>query len=56
MDQAWAGWQEEFEKLETPELIATRQQRLREAFLKALGRFPDRSPLNPRTIGTTQVT
>ncbi len=43
---------EGYEKLETPEQIRAYQKRLREFFVEQLGGFPDRSPLNSKTVGT----
>lgn len=44
-----------FEKLETPEQIAARQRELRAFFVQQLGGFPERSPLNARTVKTIQA-
>ena len=38
--------------IKTPEDIARRQSELRTFFLRSLGEFPERSPLNPRIVGT----
>ena len=46
---------EVYEKLETPEQIRAYQQRLREFFVKQLGGFPERTPLNARTVGTIEA-
>ena len=46
---------EVYEKLETPEQIAAYQQRLREFFVLQLGGFPERTPLNARTVGTIKA-
>ena len=40
------------EKLKTPAEIAARQTVLRQKFIDALGGFPDKTPLNARTVGT----
>src|SRR5262249_45122905 len=42
----------EVEKLKTPEEIAARQKVLREKFVAALGGFPEKTPLNAKTVGT----
>lgn len=42
---------ERYESLKTAEQIAAYQQRLREFFVERLGGFPDRTPLNARTVG-----
>ncbi|MFO0796245.1 MAG: acetylxylan esterase [Gemmataceae bacterium] len=42
----------EVEALKTVEDIAARQDRLRKQFVAALGGFPDKTPLNARTVGT----
>ena len=41
-----------FEKLKTPEQVHAYQKRMREFFVAQLGGFPDRTPLNVRTVGT----
>ena len=46
---------EGYEKLETPEQIRAYQKRLREFFVEQLGGFPDRSPLNSKTVGTIKA-
>ncbi len=38
--------------LKTPADVKRRQQRLRAKFVEALGGFPDKTPLNARTVGT----
>jgi dienelactone hydrolase len=42
----------EVEKLKTPDEIAARQKALRENFITALGGFPEKTPLNAKTVGT----
>lgn len=42
----------EVEALKTPADVAARQERLRKQFVVALGGFPEKTPLNPRTAGT----
>lgn len=39
-------------KLKTPEQIHARQKELRANFLRALGGFPEKTPLNARIVGT----
>lgn len=41
---------ERYEDLETPAQIRAYQERLREFFVKQLGGFPERTPLNPQTV------
>jgi dienelactone hydrolase len=38
--------------LKTPEDVRRRQERLRAQFIEALGGFPEKTPLNPRVVGT----
>ncbi len=38
--------------IKTPEDVARRQKELRAFFLRSLGDLPERTPLNPRTVGT----
>lgn len=40
--------------INTPEAIKTRQDDLRARFLKAIGPFPERTPLNPKVVGKDQ--
>src|SRR5688572_12837853 len=40
------------ENLKTPADVAKRQVELRAKFVAALGGFPDKTPLNARTVGT----
>jgi hypothetical protein len=49
---ALARRQTAFEQLKTPEQIQTYQENLRKFFIEQLGGFPDRSPLNARTVGS----
>jgi dienelactone hydrolase len=44
--------QKAYEALKTPEQIALYQQQMRSTFVEHLGGFPERTPLNPRTVGT----
>jgi len=46
---------ESCEALKTSEDIRTYQQRLREFFVKQLGGFPERTPLNAKTVGTIEA-
>jgi len=43
-----------FEELKTSELIAARQTELKEFMIRQLGGFPERTPLNSRTVKTLQ--
>ncbi|MFQ5809028.1 MAG: alpha/beta hydrolase family protein, partial [Armatimonadota bacterium] len=43
---------EKYEALKTPEQIAEHQKALRQLFVEHLGGFPERTPLNARTVGT----
>ncbi len=43
---------QEIAGIKTPEQIAARQECLRGFFLSSLGKFPERTPLNPRVIET----
>src|SRR5204862_1983848 len=38
--------------IKTPEDISRRQKELRAFFLRSLGDLPERTPLNPRVVGT----
>jgi cephalosporin-C deacetylase-like acetyl esterase len=40
--------------LKTPEDVRKRQQELKAQFIEALGGFPEKTPLNPRVVGTLQ--
>ena len=51
IEQAWQRWQADYENRKTPEQIAVYQKRLRDSFLKAIGPFPERTPLNARVTG-----
>lgn len=42
----------EVEKLKTPADIAARQTALRAKFVEAIGGFPEKTPLNAKTVGT----
>ena len=46
---------ETYEQLKTPEQIRAYQRRLRDFFIKQLGGFPERTPLNARTVRTIQA-
>jgi len=47
--------QQAYEQLGTPEQIRVYQERLREFFVKQLGGFPERTPLNARTVRTIEA-
>ncbi len=40
--------------LKTPEDVKKRQEELRAKFVEALGGFPEKTPLNPRVVGTVK--
>ena len=42
----------EINALKTPEQVRARQKRIRQAWLEALGPFPEKTPLKPRVVGT----
>jgi len=42
---------EQYEALKTPEDVAVRKAVKRELFIKQLGGFPERTPLNPQVVG-----
>jgi dienelactone hydrolase len=44
--------QKAYEALTTPEQIANYQRQMRSTFVEHLGGFPERTPLNQRTVGT----
>lgn len=44
-----------YEQLKTPEQIRAYQQRLREFFIRQLGGFPKRTPLNAQTVRTIRA-
>ncbi|NQV22965.1 MAG: alpha/beta fold hydrolase [Rhodopirellula sp.] len=46
---------EVYEQLKTPEQIQAYQQRLRRFMTKQLGGFPERTPLNAKSVGTIQT-
>jgi len=50
-DAAFERRAAEYEKLKTPEQLAAYQERMREFFLRSLGGFPEKTPLNPQTVG-----
>lgn len=54
VNQADKRWREEFEKRTTDEQIAANNKRLREEFLKALGPFPPRTPLEAKVTGVVK--
>ncbi len=44
-----------YEQLKTPEQIVAYQQKLRAFFVEQLGGFPERTPLNARTVSTIEA-
>lgn len=56
VDAAAAVHRREWESLATPADVAARQQRLKQAFLAAIGPFPDRVPLAPQVTGRVEKT
>ena len=44
-----------YEQLKTPDQIRAHQQELREFFIRQLGGFPERTPLNARTVRTIKA-
>ena len=52
VEKAEQQWKATYEKLKTPEQIAEYQQRLKAAFLDAIGGLPERTPLEAQTTGT----
>lgn len=52
VDQAWATWQTEYEKLKKPEQIAAYQKARKDFFVRAVGGLPERTPLNAKVVGT----
>jgi len=52
LSQAFQNWRKRYEDLKTSEQIADYQKDLRSNFLKQLGGFPERTPLNPKITGT----
>jgi dienelactone hydrolase len=52
VEQAVRRWKADYEKRKTPEQIAAYQKRLHDEFLKAIGGLPERTPLEPRVVGT----
>src|SRR5215203_3945610 len=49
---AFDARREAIAQIRTPEDIDRRRTALRAKFIEALGGFPDRTPLNPRVVGT----
>jgi len=47
-------WEVQYEQRKTPEQIAEYQKHLREKFIEAIGRLPERTPLNPRITGVVR--
>jgi dienelactone hydrolase len=50
--QAIDRWKDDYEKRKTPEQIAAYEKRLHDAFIGAVGGLPERTPLNPKVVGT----
>jgi cephalosporin-C deacetylase-like acetyl esterase len=50
--QAIDRWKDDYEKRKTPEQMAEYQKRYHSAFISAVGGLPERTPLNPRVVGT----
>jgi len=48
--EAFDRYDEEYEKLKTPEQLAERQSRMRQFFVEQLGGFPQRTPLNAQVV------
>lgn len=53
--EAFAAREARFEALETKEDIAEYQAKMRDFFVTQLGGFPERGPLNARTVGEGEV-
>ena len=51
-DMHFAARKAEVEKLKTPADVTARQTALRAKFIDALGGFPEKTPLNAKTVGT----
>ena len=51
-DKHFAARKAEVEKLKTPADVTARQTALRAKFIEALGGFPEKTPLNAKTVGT----
>jgi cephalosporin-C deacetylase-like acetyl esterase len=49
--QALDRRQAAYDELKTPEQVAAYQQRMKEFFIKQLGGFPERTPLNAQVVG-----
>ena len=52
LDKAEKRWIENYEKAKTPEQIAEYQKARKDFFLKQIGAFPERNPLNAVVTGT----
>jgi dienelactone hydrolase len=52
VEQAVHRWKVDYEQRKTPEQIAACQERLHNEFLKAIDGLPERTPLEPRVVGT----
>ena len=51
VDAASERWRAEYENRKTPEQIAAYQKRLRKKLLEVIGGLPERTPLEPQTVG-----
>jgi hypothetical protein len=54
LDKAEKRWIDNYEKAKTPEQIAEYQKARKDFFLKQIGAFPERNPLNAVVTGTIQ--
>lgn len=54
VNAAYERWQADFDRRQTPEAIAEYQERVRAKFLEAIGGLPERTPLEPKIVGTFQ--
>lgn len=52
VDEAVRRRADEYEKRTTPDEIAAYQKQMKRRFLEAIGGLPERTPLNPRIVGT----
>jgi len=52
IDQAWKQWKSDYELRTDPQKISDHYSQLREEFMKAIGGLQERTPLNPKTVGS----
>ncbi len=52
--EAQQAWLQAYESRTSPEQIAAYQERLRKEFIRRIGGFPKRTPLNARVVGVLQ--